>query len=105
MTFVPFSMLRKKLSSEISMKAEKIDRELYKKPILTDPVLASSTVGKHKELPLTNLSEIYEDSTNRNSVFKTRFFVIKVTPEDKEDFIEGYVPSGQSRSKPVYKVN
>ena len=105
MTFVPFSMLRKKLSSEISMKAEKIDRELYKKPILTDPVLASSTFGKHKELPLTNLSEIYEDSTNRNSVFKTRFFVIKVTPEDKEDFIEGYVPSGQSRSKPVYKVN
>mmetsp|Transcript_10106 Transcript_10106/g.11511 ORF Transcript_10106/g.11511 Transcript_10106/m.11511 type:complete len:187 (+) Transcript_10106:837-1397(+) len=104
MTFVPFSKLRKFMMNEISMKAEKVDRELCKKPILTDPVLATSTFGEYEDYPMSSLGEVYEDSTNKETVFKTRFYVIKATPENIDDYVENYAPKGTSRGRPVYKV-
>lgn len=92
MTFVPFSLLSKQLLSEISMNPEKIDKELLKKPILTEPVVASTTFGKYADLPLSTLSELFEDSSNKDTVFKTRFYVIKMTPNDAEDFVQNYTP-------------
>jgi hypothetical protein len=92
MTFVPFSLLKDQLEKEISINPEKTDKELFKKPILTDPVLATSTFGKYADLPLTTLSDVYDDSTNKETIFKTRFYVIKVTPDNVEDYVENYVP-------------
>ena len=92
MTFVPFSILDKELSKDISMSPEKVDKELSKKPILTEPVLSTKTFGKYADLPLSSLGEIYEDSTNKDTVFKTRFYVIKVTPDEAQDFVENYTP-------------
>lgn len=90
MTFVPFSKLSKDLAAEISMNPEKTDKELFKKPILTEPVLATRTMGKYSDLPLTSLSEIYDDPTNKETIFRTRFFVIKMTPDNVEDFVENF---------------
>lgn len=92
MTFVPFSMLSKQLQNEISMSPEKVDRELFKKPILTEPVLATRTFGKYADLPLSTLSEMYEEGANRETIFKTRFYVVKMTPDNVEDFVENYTP-------------
>ena len=102
MTFVPFSLLNKQLLNEISMNPEKVDKELFKKPILTEPVLATRTFGKYSDLPLTTLSEVYEDNSTKETVFKTRFYIIKVTPEDSEKFIES-IP--KSKAKAAYKVS
>ena len=68
-------------------------------------MLATATQGEYEDLPLTTLSDVYEDSTVKQSVFKTRFFVIKVTPEKVGEFVEDYTAKEQSRSRPVYKVN
>lgn len=92
MTFVPFSLLKDQLEKEISMGSEKVDKELFKKPILTEPVLATATFGKYSELPLTTLSDVFDDSTNKESIFRTRFYVIKVTPDNVEDYVENYSP-------------
>lgn len=105
MTFVPFSKLSKRLTHEISLRPDKVDKELIRKPILTEPVLATSTFGDYKDLQMTTLSDIYEDSTNKDTVFKTRFYILKVTPERVEDFVENYVAKNSSRSRPVYKVS
>jgi hypothetical protein len=91
MTFVPFSKLSKELTEKISMNPEKVDKELSKKPILTEPVIATSTFGEHSELPLTTLSDIFENN-NKEEIFRTRFYVIKITPNEVEDFVESYVP-------------
>lgn len=92
MTFVPFSKLQKQLSAEISMSSDKVDKELFKKPILTEPVIMTKTIGDYKDLPLTTLSDVFEDSTNKDTIFRTRFYVIKMTPDNVDDFIETYIP-------------
>ena len=70
MTFVPFSRLSKSLSSSISLTPEKVDKELVKKVILTEPVLATTTFGKFSDLPLTELAEIFEDVTEKDAVLE-----------------------------------
>lgn len=115
MTFLPFSALNKQLLSEISMNSEKIDKELLKKPCLTEPVIATKTQGEYKNLPLTSLGEIFEDPTNKDSVFRTRFYVVKMSPNDADDFIESYTPKKSDKTsstktlkssrKPCYKVS
>lgn len=104
MTFVPFSKLAKSLTKEISANPEKVDKELIKKVILTEPVLATQTTGDYASLPVTELCDIFEDVTEKDAVFRTRFSVLKVTPERVEDYVEDYTPKDSSRSKPVYKV-
>ncbi len=105
MTFVPFSKLAKSLSGQISLNSEKVDKELVKKVILTEPVLATTTFGKYSDLPLTELADIFEDVTEKDAVFRARFSILKVTPDRVEDYVEEYTPKGSSRSKPVYKVS
>jgi len=86
---------------------------LFKKPILTEPVLITKTFGKYTDLPLTPLYDIFEEPNNKETVFKTRFYVIKVSPNDVEDFVENYVPNSgtssvrktDSKERPVYKVS
>lgn len=105
MTFVPFSRLAKSLDSQISLSPDKVDKELIKKVILTEPVLATTTFGDYSELPLTELSEIFEDVTDKDAVFRARFSILKITPDRVEDYVEEYTPKGAPRSKPVYKVS
>lgn len=90
MTFVPFSCLNKELMGTISMSSETVDKELFKKPILTEPVIATKTHGEYRDLPLTTLSEVFEDPTIKDNVFRTRFYVVRVSPDDAQDFIEAY---------------
>lgn len=91
MTFVPFSKLNKELTEKISMDSEKVDKELNKKPILTEPVIATTVIGDHAKLPLTTLSDIFENN-NKEEIFRTRFYVIKITPNEVEDFVESFTP-------------
>jgi hypothetical protein len=92
MTFVPFSKLIKDLDLKISMNPEKTDKFLCSKPILTEPVIKTKTFGKYADLPMSTLSEIYDDSSNKEKVFKTRFYVLEMTPKVVDDFVENYVP-------------
>lgn len=92
MTFVPFSKLSKDLVHEISMNPDKVDKELFKKPILTEPVLATRTFGDHADLPLTTLSEMFDSANTKQTVFRTRFYAVKITPDKVEDYVEMYIP-------------
>jgi hypothetical protein len=103
MTFVPFSMLNNKMMSEISMNPDKVDKELFKKPILTEPVLATRTFGDYSKLPLTTLSEMFDSSNSEETIFRTRFYVVKMTPDNSEDFIEMHVPKS-SKATPSMKA-
>ena len=113
MTFVPFSLLNKELTDSISSNSEKVDKELFKKPILPEPVLITKTFGEYSDLPLTPLNDIFEEPNHKETVFRTRFYVIKVTPNEVENFVENYVPSSgsssvrksDSRERPAYKVS
>ena len=113
MNFVPFSQLNKKLMSEISMNPDKVDKELFKKPILTEPVLATRTFGDYSKLPLTSLSDMFDNPDSDETIFRTRFYVVKMTPDKPEDFIEMYTPKGskatpsmklKNKTEPAYKV-
>lgn len=95
MTFVPFSKLNKELIHEISMNPDKVDKELFKKPILTEPVLATRTFGDYADLPLTTLSEMFDSANAKQTVFRTRFYAVKITPENVEDYVEMYVPKSK----------
>lgn len=92
MTFVPFSLLNKQLVSEISMDPTKVDKELFKKPILTEPVLATRTVGDNSKLPLTTLSDLFEGNNFKENIFRTRFYVLKMSPDEADKFVEYYTP-------------
>lgn len=122
MTFVPFSKINKEMMHEISMNPDKVDKELFKKPILTEPVLATRTFGEYAKLPLTTLDEMFDSVANskvskagssESEVFRTRFYVVKMIPNKVEDFVENYIPKSTKRTpsmkvktkgQPVYKI-
>lgn len=115
MTFVPFSKLSNQLMNEISMNPDKVDKELFKKPILTEPVLATRTFGDYSKLPLTTLSDMFDSSNTKEHIFRTRFYVVKMTPDNVEDYVEMHVPKvkkeystpsmkPKTKEDPAYKI-
>ena len=92
MTFVPFSMLSQRLIAEISMDSDKVDKDLFKKPILTEPVLATRVLGKFADYPVKSLSELFEDPNIKETTFRARFYIIKITPDNVEKFVEMHTP-------------
>ena len=74
------------------MDSEKVDKELFKKPILTEPVLATRVLGKFADYPVKSLSELFEDPNTKETTFRARFYIIKITPDEAEKFVEMYTP-------------
>jgi hypothetical protein len=64
------------------------------KQFVKSPVIISEVSPKFKDMPYTDLNELFHNSdsaeVSKKTLFKTRFFVVKVDPSDTREIVKSF---------------